>query len=187
MKIWKRNAIVATVLVLICAGVYLNWNANQAATLDLTETLNAGQVLDDTTLVLSDTSGKAVATAAESAAVDTADSFAQIRLSRQEARDGAVELLQETIAYEDGSESAAAAATSLDHIVSDALAESQIESLIIAKGYEDCVAYIREEGISIAVSAPAEGLEEADVALISDIVTSQTEFSVDDIRIIEVK
>ena len=30
MKTWKRNAIAATILVLICAGVYLNWNRLRA-------------------------------------------------------------------------------------------------------------------------------------------------------------
>ena len=98
-----------------------------------------------------------------------------------------METLQETIAFEDGSESATAAALSLDGIVSDALAESQIESLIIAKGFEDCVAYMGDETIDIAVSAPAEGLADADVALISDIVTAQSDYTLDQIHIIEVK
>lgn len=183
MKTWKRNAIVATVLVLICAGVYLNWNAGQGQPMDLTETLNADQVLDDSTLTLANSYDSADAAAVS----NTADSFAQIRLTRQESRDSAVEVLQETIAYEDGSESASAAVSTLDALVSDALAESQIESLVIAKGFEDCVAYMSEDSISIAVSAPAEGLAEADVALISDIVTTQTDYSLADIRIIEVK
>ena len=168
MKTWKRNAIAATILVLICAGVYLNWNANQLEAVDFTETLNAEQVLNDATLTLT-------------------EYFAKIRLSRQESRDSAVETLQETIAFEDGSESATAAALSLDGIVSDALAESQIESLIIAKGFEDCVAYMGDETIDIAVSAPAEGLADADVALISDIVTAQSDYTLDQIHIIEVK
>ena len=42
----------------------------------------------------------------------------------------------------------------LDDIVQTALTEAQIESLIIAKGYTDCVAYMSSEGISVAVSAP---------------------------------
>ena len=50
MKIWKRNAVVATVLVLICAGVYLNWNANHTEPLDLTQTLNEEQILADAAL-----------------------------------------------------------------------------------------------------------------------------------------
>lgn len=186
MKIWKRNAVVATVLVLICAGVYLNWNANQTVPVELTQTLNADQILSDTALTMAETSNPALEAAAEHTSV-AADSFAQIRLSRQESRDGAVELLQETIAYEDGSESAVAASASLDDIVTDALAEAQIESLVIAKGFEDCVAYMGEETISIAVSAPEEGLGEADVALISDIVTAQTDYAISNIRIIEVK
>lgn len=185
MKTWKRNAIAATILVLICAGVYLNWNANQIAPVDFTETLNEEQVLNDATLTLSDTSSEAQTVSAESATAE--EYFAKIRLSRQESRDSAVEMLQETIVYEDGSESASAAASSLDGIVSDALAESQIESLIIAKGFEDCVAYMGDETIDIAVSAPAEGLADADVALISDVVTAQSDYTLDQIRIIEVK
>lgn len=182
MKTWKRNAIVATVLVLICAGVYLNWNATQGKAVDLTETLNADQVLNGATLTLASESDGAA-----SAVSGTTDAFAQLRLTRQESRDSAVEMLQETIAYEDGSESATAAVSTLDGIVSDALAEAQIESLVIAKGFEDCVAYMSDDGISIAVSAPAEGLAETDVALISDIVTTQTDYSVAEVRIIEVK
>ena len=185
MKVWKRNAIVATVLVLICAGVYLNWNSAQNPAVDLSQTLNEEQILNDATLVMSSSEEAAVAVAAEQEEL-SADYFAQIRLSRQESRDSAVELLQETIAYEDDG-SASAAVTSLDHIVSDALAESQIESLVIAKGYADCVAYMGEESISIAVSAPEEGLAETDVALISDIVTTQTDYDLSEIRIIEVK
>ena len=46
MKIWKRNAIIASVLLLVCAGVYLNWSKAQKSTAqDLTETLSAEQVM----------------------------------------------------------------------------------------------------------------------------------------------
>ena len=183
MKIWKRNAIVATVLVLLCAGVYINWSYNQTEAVDLTQTLNAEQVMSETMLELDTLDAAAVS----EASAEPTDYFAQIRLSRQESRDSAVELLQETMAYEEGSESANAAAASLDAIVSSALAESQIESLVVAKGFADCVAYMGEETIQIAVSSPAEGLSENEVALISDIVTAQTDHTLDNIRIIEVK
>ena len=58
---------------------------------------------------------------------------------------------------------------------------------MIAKGYTDCVAYMAEDGINVAVSAPEGGLLDTDVALISDIVTTQTDYAISDIRIIEVK
>ena len=169
-------------LVLLCAGVYINWTQNQEEAVDLTQTLDAETVMNEIPIASED-----AAVAVSSGISTVADQFAQIRLSRQESRDSAVELLQETIAYEEGNEGSEVAVTSLDQIVSSALAESQIESLIVAKGFADCVAYMGEDQISIAVSAPAEGLTEADVALISDVITSQTEYTLDSIRIIEVK
>lgn len=42
-------------------------------------------------------------------------------------------------------------------------------------------------GISVAVAAPEEGLQEADVALITDIVMTQADLDLADIRIVEVK
>ena len=63
----------------------------------------------------------------------------------------------------------------LEGIVQTALCEAQIESLVIAKGYSDCVAYIGDDGISIAVAAPEGGLQQSDVAVIADIVITQSD------------
>ena len=114
-----------------------------------------------------------------------AEYFAQMRLSRQTARDEAVELLQETIAYAEGDGTQDSSAK-LEEIIADALMESQIESLVVAKGYRDCVAYISEDGISIAVAAPEDGLTQSDVSLVADIVLAQTDFTLSDIRVIGV-
>ena len=167
MKIWKRNAVIATVLLFICAGVYLNWSYNnRQKTPDLTDTLNAEQVMGETSLQLDD--------AAEPVSLEetsTDDYFAQVRLSRQSSRDSAVELLEQTIAYDEGTAVGDTASQTLNRIVGTALSEAQIESLIIAKGFSDCVTYMADDTVSVAVSAPAEGLSTADVALISDVVT----------------
>ena len=41
MKNWKKNAILASILVFVCAGIYLNWSYTQnEATTDLVDTLN---------------------------------------------------------------------------------------------------------------------------------------------------
>lgn len=181
-KAWKRNAVIAGVLVLVCAGIYLNW-IYDGQTPELTETLDADKILNEATLVINDTLEPQPVLADESNG--TAEYFAQMRLSRQTARDEAVELLQETIAYagDAGNESAS---KELQGIIADALAESQIESLVIAKGYEDCVAYITEEGITLTVAAPESGLTENDVALVADVVLSQTNFSLSDIHVVGV-
>ena len=191
MKAWKKNAVIATVLVLVCAGIYLNWAyAGHDETQDLTETLNADQVLGDTTMVIAQ-SDDALQTAATEGLDETAgaaDYFAAMRLSRQEARDSAVTTLQETIAYA-GDDTAATSASSdtLDDLMAVSLQEAQIESLIIAKGYTDCFADLTYDGIHVAVAAPAEGLQDADVALLADVVTGQSDYQLADIHIIEVK
>ena len=190
MKIWKRNAVAVTVFLFVCAGIYLNWYyTKQADTPALEQTLNSEQVMGEDTLVFSSDGDSAPSEAAKQTAAEaehSADSFATIRLSRQGARDAAIETLQETIAYAEGDDSATTTSKELEDIVQTSLSEAQIESLIVAKGFEDCVAYMTDEGISIAVAAPEDGLKDSDVALISDVVTGQTDYDLTDIRIIEV-
>ena len=184
MKQWKKNMAAAAILVTVCAGIYVNWlYAEDASTSDLTDTLNAEKVMSDETLVLSE--DMAALAAGESVRTTAGDYFAAVRLSRQQARDNALNLLQEAMSYADGTKAAESSAQ-LEDIVQTALTEAQIESLIIAKGYTDCVAYMTNEGISIAVSAPEGGLQEQDVAVIADIVMSQSDYTLTDIRIVEV-
>ena len=97
------------------------------------------------------------------------------------------ELLEQSIAYDEGTEVGTAATQTLNELVSTALSEAQIESLVIAKGYADCVTYIHDDTVCVAVAAPAEGLDQTDVALISDVVTAQTDYPLSQVRIIEVK
>ena len=183
MKTWKRNAIIAGVLVLVCAGIYLNWLYGRDST-DLTKVLDADKVLGESTLVLNDTTQTQPALAAQESGQSANEYFAQMRLSRQKARDQAVELLQETIAYAEG-EDTSTSSKALEGIVSDALAESQIESLVVAKGYTDCVAFLGEDSISVVVSAMENGMTDADAARIGEIVMEQTGLKADQIKIIE--
>lgn len=188
MKVWKKNMVAAAVLVTVCAGIYVNWMyAEDAAADTLVDALDAEKVLSEDTLVLSEdiqaiTSGEEVQTTAS-------DYFSAVRLSRQQARDSALDLLQEAMAYTEtasGTKDAEAAAA-LDTIVQTALSEAQIESLVIAKGYRDCVAYMTNEGISVAVASPDGGLQQEDVSVIADIVLTQSNYGMDTIRVVEVQ
>ena len=116
----------------------------------------------------------------------SSDYFAAVRLSRQQARDSALTILQEAMAYSDQTKAAESSAE-LEDIVQTALTEAQIESLVIAKGYTDCVAYMSNEGISVAVASPEGGLQAEDVAVIADIVLTQSEYTLDEIRVVEVQ
>jgi stage III sporulation protein AH len=180
MKKWKKNLLAASVLLVVCAGIYTNWVYTNAQNVgDFTDTLDAQKVMSEDGIVLdlNQTAGNETNT--------VIDYFAAVRLSRQEARDSAVSLLQVAMAYADASDSEKTNAQ-LEEIVQTALTEAQVESLIIAKGYTDCVAYMTESGISVAVAAPEGGLQQGDVAVIADIVITQTGFAMEDIRVVEV-
>ena len=182
MKTWKKNLVAAAVLVTVCTGIYVNWlYTEQTTAKNLTDTLDFEKVMSDDTLVLS--SNETVLTDAQQ---NTAtDYFAAVRLSRQQARDSAVSLLQDVSVNSDQTKAEESAAE-LEDIVQTALTEAQIESLVIAKGYTDCVAYMSSEGVSVAVAAPEGGLKQDDVAVIADIVMAQSDYTLDDIRVVEV-
>lgn len=184
MKTWKKNVVAAAVLVTVCAGIYVNWlYTEDQTTANLADTLDKDKIMSADMLVMSDDADLSVDVAGDNSTVT--DYFAAVRLSRQEARDSAVGLLQEAMAYNDDAQDEQSNAQ-LEEIVQVALCEAQIESLVIAKGYTDCVAYISDKGISVAVAAPEGGLAQTDVAVIADIVTSQSEFAIEDIRVVEV-
>ena len=102
MKIWKKNLVAAAILVTVCSGIYVNWLYTEQQTMEeLTETLDAEKVMSDDTLAIS---AEELAVSGE---LNTAtDYFAAVRLSRQQARDSAVNLLQEVMAKEDETKAA---------------------------------------------------------------------------------
>ena len=136
MKIWKKNLVIAAVLMAVCGGIYVNWlYTEDQAVAELTDTLDESKIMESDILVMSEDSTLTETTSSEY--------FAAVRLSRQQARDSAVGLLQEAMAYSNDAQSAQSGAQ-LEQIVQTALCEAQIESLVIAKGYADCVTYISE-------------------------------------------
>lgn len=236
MKVWKRNAVVITVLLFVCVGLYLNWSYNKDAEVsELTDVIDSSKVLGDSTLVIdknqqSLTGETAEADAADIAAAETgtdaattemgteaaatesgaavvagdksSDSvsaaldvttatsdeyFDSVRLTRQQTRDEAMQTLSDEASSTDDDTALETVNNEIQNLVELSLDEAQIESLVIAKGYTDCVAFMGDDGISVVVTSPTGGLLDSDVAKITDIVTSQTELDVADIKIIEVK
>ena len=93
---WKRNTVVATMAVLVCAAVALNWRyAGEAAGEAVRETGNS-KLLGEATLVSGqETDGGEEAPGDEESVYTGSDYFASARLTRQQARDNAISLLQE--------------------------------------------------------------------------------------------
>ncbi len=174
-QVWKKRAVAATVLVFVGAAVYLNWRYTD----DIAE---SSKVLGQSTLVNSQEE-------TEDTSADTAvkkdDYFATARLSRKQARDNAISMLREAEADENADEDVLnEASESLQVLAAYTVAESQVESLVTAKGYTDCVAFMGDDSVSVVISDP-DGLDAADVARIKDIVISETDYTADQIKIME--
>ena len=119
MKTWKKNMVAAAVLITVCTGIYMNWLYTQdQTTADLTDKLDAEKVMSDEALILDDESVQL--SDAQQVSNTAEDYFAAVRLSRQQARDSALELLQEAMVYSDQTK-AAESSEQLDDIVQTAL------------------------------------------------------------------
>lgn len=172
-QVWKRRAVVAAVLALVGTSVYLNWRYAG----DVSDT---PKILGQSTLV----NGETVDAEAETSASGE-DYFSTARLSRKQARDTAISMLEEAKQDENASEDVLnEAAETLQVLAGYTVAESQIENLVVAKGYTDCVAFMGADSVSVVVSSPTE-LEAADVARIKDIVIAETDYTAGQIKIME--
>ncbi|MGE4277134.1 MAG: SpoIIIAH-like family protein [Lawsonibacter sp.] len=189
-QLWKRNAVVAAIALFVCAAVYLNWNYEQEAEAGKTLGQSAmvdGEVGDPLVGDSVDASGQTDASAGTGSSA-TNNYFATARLNRQQARDSALSLLQDAAAREDADETVKEQVNNTIQTMADyTVTEAQIENLVIAKGYTDCVAFIGEDSLSLAVSMPEGGMTEADTAKIVDVVKQAAGFTADQIKIIEVE
>lgn len=173
----KRNITIAAVLLCLCAAVYLNWSYNQRA---------ADDVMADAELANAK-SQEEMAVGNEADAL-VSDYFAQARLTRQQSRDEAISLLEAAATSEAASQETIDSAVSTIAVMANySMLETQIENLLLAKNFAECVAFISAEGVTLAVPAPADGLLAEDVAKITDAVIAETDFNATQIKIIEVK
>ena len=220
MKAVKRNAVILTVMLFICAAVYLNWSYNkrveEAAGLeagdpsgeekDGKEEANAqagdagavslGNTADEGDAGLyytvagsgEDQGGPAPAGDGESADAGKYDEyFAQVRLERSQARDEAASTLTAVSQAQGASpETVDGALQAMTRMAQYAVKEAELENLIRAKGFIDCVVYLTDDSVSVTVACEG-GLDEAGAAKITDVIVSNTDMKADALRVTEIK
>lgn len=110
--------------------------------------------------------------------------FEAMQLSRQQARDEAMEVLlsvaESNTSVEDMKNEAL---DSIAQIARDIECESNIETLVLSKGFTQCVAVVNGDTASIIVKS--DGLLPSEVAQISEIVYEQTGILPTSLKIIE--
>lgn len=169
IKIGKRNLIIAGAVALIGAAVVLNFALFGGGTSD------GYSGYDEPSGVTDNGSGQLSAS-------DTY--FASAQVSRQRARDEAMEVLQSVVENEGAAEAVKTQALAdLSKLAMSIEQEANIETLIMAKGFEKCVAVISDDTARIIVSGS--GLTPAQIAQINEIVYEQAQISPVNITITE--
>ena len=165
-KFGIRNIVIVLSVLLIGAAVFVNWTIFGGNNGDLPANDDPSSMVGNNTNNGQNTDG--------SNADEGVDFFAASQIERQRARDEAIEVLQNVV--DD--------ATSLDAAKEQALAEiaaiaanieteANIESLIKAKGFEECVAVISGDKANIVVKS--EGLRPNQLSQILEIVYLQAD------------
>ena len=184
MKFGKKQLVLASLVLALGAAVYLNWQfagTNRLPVDSASSTvsqLGAAQLVNNAYVetVTDDLEP-------ESGVEQTAgDVLSEARVNRQNSRDEALELLDGVL--EDVEADSAAKEQAVEQasaIAQTILEETNVENLLGAKGYEDCVATITAEECNVVV---AWTLEESDLLVVQEIVMEQTGLTADKIKII---
>lgn len=173
-KIGKKNMIIAGAFVVVAIALVIAVSAFGGAKNDgFDYSQGVGNVTDSDFLGTSNN------------VTDSVDTyFSSVQLNRQRSRDEALEVLQGVVDNDSSTETAKnEALAEINKLAKVMETEANIETLIVAKGFEECVAVISDEGASIVVKS--DGLQAAQISQINEIVYEQAGISPADVKIIQ--
>lgn len=169
----KKHIAVASMMLMLSAAVYINY---LYAAGDIEEFIDVDKNYGDSILVEGN---------ADEAITDVAAYFSEARISRQQSRDEAVATIENLyVAAENDEEQVSALAEKAGEIAANMELETKIESMIKAKGFDECIVYISGEYADVMVHT--EGLLPTEAAVIKEAIIQETSVPVENISIVEV-
>ena len=130
--------------------------------------------------------GEATYVDATTEAATESEYFSSARVDRQKARDESLEKLQAVVDSSTESEDAKKEATEKIAKISDTInIENKIETLVTAKGVNNCLAVINESANKVDVIVDVEELTDTVILQIKEIATGQLGCSYEDVTIIQ--
>lgn len=199
-----RKATAITLAAALVVAVYLNWQyartgvsleedaVQVAASAEATDETVSAPILDGLM-----TEAEAVSSAnknyGEAQLVSVSNNsgskfFEEARLKRTKAHDEAMDTIQKTL--KSASLSAEEKKTYTQQLtgnLEDLNAENEIETLVKAKGFVDCLCFLQSGRADLTVMTSGDALTAAQVAQIRDIVLSKSNVTAQNITIVEVK
>lgn len=199
----KRHAIIGLLVVLLVFTGYLNHQLTQQAQLkaskdyqnhELSKLAEMGDSDQDiavaTDVDIIDSAGStevesnALEAMADEASTSSKNYFVEYRLSRDKLRATLVERLDQIVNNSNtNEESIVEAQKEIMRLGNTSEKELQIEGLVKGKGYEDALVFLTEKDIKVVISSAELG--EQDMVKILDIVKSETEYTMDNIKIMK--
>ena len=177
-RIGRRNFVIIGAVFLIAVAVTVNlvmYSSNNDGNFDYSQ--SAGMDGSENQNSDKDSGNKPTESVSDSY-------FSSVQVNRQRSRDEAIEVLQSVVDNEGATETAKnEALAEINKLALVMETEANIESLIVAKGFEECVAVISGESASIVVKS--EGLIPAQISQINEIVFEQAGIDPVNIKIIE--
>lgn len=186
MKAAKKQVVLGALILALGAAVYLNWqftdvviSETELVSSQTEETnddnLGVAQLVNSSYIEVGETVDDEVLV---SATLD--DIFSEARLSRQETRDEALEILSDILNDDSAdTETITSAVEKSAEIAQNMVTESACENLIKAKGVDDAVVFINGSECSVIVSEIGDNL-----LIIQDILITQTGLDIENITII---
>lgn len=175
----SKTKVVASVLVLLLAvGIGGNWYwENSDISSKISSITSSGKTLGEATFVDATT---------EVSQTTESEYFSTARVERQSARDETLETLQAVIDSEsEDSEAHKVAAEKIAAVSSHIEIENKIETLVQAKGVQNCLAVVSEDGTRVDVIIDSEELTDALILQIKEIATSQLDCGFENVTIIQ--
>ena len=204
MRVNARNTRRVTALTLAAAlvvAVYLNWQyARTGAELE-TEAVNvSASAAEEASVPITDglmTEAEAVSSTnknyGEAQLVSVSNDsgskfFEEARLKREKAHDAALDTIQKTLKSASlSADEKKTYAQELTGNLENLNAETEIETLVKAKGFADCLCFLRADRADLTVMTSGDALTAAQVAQIRDIILSKSSVTAQNITVVEVK
>lgn len=189
MKLRRRQLILTSLVLSLGAAVYLNWHFSDDKGLSATDILQPQKELGEARYVNSSKASEEKEDAEPiptNMSEQTKEYFAKAKVERQKKRDEATDIIRKTLSEGNVSEQTKADITKqTEEIAKATQQESNIENIIKAKGFGDCMVFIQNGECSIIVNPGS--LNDSSVITIRDIVSGQSGIAFDRIKITEAK
>lgn len=193
MAFQKRQLVLAALVMALGAAVYLNWQFSDNNELIATDSVSSTKELGEAKYVnnlplesIAETNAEGEGEGSAEPPANASEYFKQATANRQKARSEATEMVKEILNDIKSSEEAKAEAVrQVAEVAKIIQQESNIENLVKAKGFKECITFIQNGECSVVVSA--DGLNESSAITIKDIVSGQSGVSYEKIKITEAK